>query len=46
MSKDRHSHGQKGHEDGKYNRPHSITPVDHAVHSVYTLDKIQKDNDE
>ena len=46
MSKDHHSDGQKDYKDGQYNPPHSITPIDQAVHSEHTLDKLQKDNDE
>jgi hypothetical protein len=46
MSKDHHADGQQDYEEGKYKPPHSITPLDHAVHNDRTLDKMQKDNDE
>jgi hypothetical protein len=46
MSKDHHSDGQKDSNAGKYEQPHSITPLDHVVHDKHTLDKMQQDNDE
>ena len=46
MSKDHHAQGQKDCVEGKYNPPHSITPLDHIVYDDHTLDQLQKDNDE
>ena len=46
MSKDHNAGGQKDSSQGKYNPPHSITPLDQAVHSKHTLDKMEKDNDQ
>ena len=46
MPKDHHADGQHDQNDGKYNPPHSITPLDQVVHDDHTLDKMQKDNDE
>ena len=34
------------YKDGKYEPPHSITPLDHLIHSDHTIDKMEKDNDE
>lgn len=36
MSKDHHAEGEKDGARGKYDPPHSITPLDHAVHSPAT----------
>jgi hypothetical protein len=44
MSKDHHADGQK--DEGKYNPPHSITPLDPFIHSDHDLDKWQSDNDQ
>lgn len=46
MAKDHHSEGQKDAVKGKYDPPHSITPLDHVIHSDHTLDKLQSDNDQ
>jgi hypothetical protein len=46
MSKDHHSDGQKDAAEGKYNTPHSITPLDTFIHSDHDLDKWQSDNDQ
>ncbi len=45
MSKDHHADGQRDFTEGKYEPPHSITPLDHLIHSDHTIDKMQKDND-
>jgi len=44
MSKDHHAEGEKDGARGKYDKPHSITPLDHAVHSRKTVKKLEKDN--
>lgn len=46
MSKDHHADGQKDAVKGEYNPPHSITPLDHLIHSDHTLDELQSDNDQ
>jgi hypothetical protein len=46
MSKDHHAEGQKDAADGKYDPPHSITPLDTLIHSDHTLDKLQQDNEQ
>ena len=46
MAKDPHADGQKDFTEGKYDPPHSITPLDHIVHSRHTLEKLQEDNDQ
>lgn len=46
MSKDHHAEGQKDFVEGKYDPPHSITPLDDVVYDDETLDKLQKDNEE
>jgi hypothetical protein len=46
MSTDHHESGQKDGSHGKYDPPHSITPLDQVVHDQHTLDKMQKDNNE
>jgi hypothetical protein len=33
-----------GSRDGKYDPPHSITPLDTLIHNDHTLDKLQQDN--
>jgi hypothetical protein len=46
MGRDHHSDGQKDFGEGKYDAPHSITPLDTVVHSDHTLEKMQEDNDQ
>jgi hypothetical protein len=46
MSKDHHAEGQKDFTEGKYEPPHSITPLDHVIQSEHTLEEMQKDNDQ
>jgi hypothetical protein len=46
MSKDHHADGQHDYRDGTYNPPHTITPIDHFVHSEHTIDELVKDNEE
>jgi hypothetical protein len=46
MPKDHHTEGEKDGASGKYDPPNSITPLDHAVHSENTLEKLEKDNKE
>jgi hypothetical protein len=46
MSRDHHSHGEKDGAGGKYDPPHSITPIDTLIHSEHTLEKLEEDNDQ
>ena len=46
MATDHHADGQKDYKEGKYEPPHSITPVDSIIHDKSTLDKLQSDNDQ
>ena len=46
MSRDNHADGEKDYGKGEYNPPHSISPLDTAVHSNDTLDKMQEHNDQ
>jgi hypothetical protein len=46
MSKDHHSEGEKDGASGKYDPPHSITPLDTFVYSDHTLEKLQQDNEQ
>lgn len=46
MPKDHHADGQKDAVEGKYDPPHSITPIDTFIHSDHDLDKWQKDNEQ
>jgi len=46
MSKDPHADGQKDYGKGEYNPPHSITPLDHLIHSDHTVEKMQEENDQ
>ena len=38
--------GKKDAADGKYDPPHSITPLDTLIQSDHTLDKLQRDNEQ
>jgi hypothetical protein len=42
-AKDPHADGQKDFTEGKYDPPHSIAPVDYAIHSEHTLEKIKRE---
>jgi hypothetical protein len=44
MSQDHHSDGQKDFTQGKYDPPHSVTPLDYIIHSDHTLKKMEEDN--
>lgn len=46
MSKDPHADGQKDFTQGKYDPPHTVTPVDYVIHSEHTLEKMQEENDQ
>lgn len=46
MGKDHHAKGQHDYGKGEYNPPHSITPLDSAVHSEHTLNEMQDNNDQ
>ncbi len=46
MSKDHHADGQNDFTEGKYNPPHSITPLDTTVYDKHTLEQMQQDNKE
>jgi hypothetical protein len=45
MSKDHHAEGEKDGARGEYSPPHSITPIDTAIHNDHTLEKLQSDNE-
>jgi hypothetical protein len=45
MSKDPNTDGQKDFTEGKYDPLHYITPVDYAIHSEHTLEKMQEEDD-
>jgi hypothetical protein len=46
ITRDRHADRLKDQREGKYEPPHSNTPLDHIVHDKATLDKLQRDNDQ
>jgi hypothetical protein len=46
MSKDHHAEGEKDGARGKYDPPHSITPLDQTVYGKKTVEKLEKDNKE
>jgi hypothetical protein len=46
MSKDHHADGQNDSSEGKYNPPHSITPLDAVIQDKHTYDKLLSDNEQ